>query len=251
MEDRKSRKKLNNDNDNANNNISNEEQNNITIKNNNFINIVYNGLIKENPIFVLMLGMCPTLATSTSLSNALGMGIATTFVLIMSNVIISLLRNIIPEKMRIPSYIVIVATFVTIVQLLMQAYFSNLYNALGIYIPLIVVNCIILGRAESFASKNSVFDSLADGIGMGIGFTVGLSLISIIREFLGKGSFYNIPIAPSDYNITIFVLAPGAFLVLAFLIAIQNFLNLKNDVKNTNTNCNFDCANCNIHKGDI
>lgn len=215
----------------------------------NFIKIIYNGIIKENPIFVLMLGMCPTLATTTSLSNAIGMGIATTFVLLMSNFIISLLRNVIPEKMRIPSYIVIVASFVTVVQLLMQAYFASLYSSLGIYIPLIVVNCIILGRAESYASKNTVIDSIADGLGMGCGFTFGICLISIIRELLGNGSFYDIPIIPKDYNITIFILAPGAFLVLAFIIAIQNFLNNKNSTVKSNISCDFDCSNCDIHKG--
>ena len=171
-----------------------------------------NGIVKENPTFVMMLGMCPTLAVTSSAMNGLGMGLSTTVVLILSNMLISALRKIIPDKVRIPAFIVIVASFVTIVQLLLQAYIPFLYSALGVYIPLIVVNCIILGRAEAYASKNPVIASAFDGIGMGLGFTVGLTLIGIFREILGSGS--------------IFVMAPGAFFVLAALTALQNKLKM-------------------------
>lgn len=211
-----------------------------------FGEIIINGLFKENPTFVLMLGMCPTLAVTTSLTNAIGMGLSTTFVLILSNFIISILRDIIPDRVRIPSYIVIVATLVTIVELIMQGYFPNLYSSLGIYVPLIVVNCIILGRAESFASKNSPQDSLADGVGIGLGFTMAISLISIIRELLGSGSVLNMVFVPEKYHIMLFVLAPGAFLVLAVLIAIQNCFRRKKGKENVS--CDMNCANCNIHK---
>ena len=221
----------------------NVENKNIKLKS--FLKYIINGIIFENPTFVLMLGMCPTLAVTTSFSNAIGMGLSTTFVLVFSNFLISLLKNIIPNKMRIPSYIVIVATLVTIVQLLMEGYFNNLYKSLGIYIPLIVVNCIILGRAESFASKHNVIESVADGVGIGIGFTLALSIISIIREFLGSGSFFNIKILDDKYHILFFVLAPGAFLVLAILTAIQNAFRIKNE-KSIIT-CNNDCINCPIH----
>lgn len=183
---------------------------------------VYNGIIKENPTFVLMLGMCPTLAVTTSAMNGLGMGLSTTVVLIMSNIIISALRNIIPDRVRIPAFIVIVASLVTIVQLLMQAYVRFLYDALGIYIPLIVVNCIILGRAESYASKNGPVISTFDGIGMGLGFTVALTCIGLVREILGSGAVFGSVVVPEDYHIAIFVLAPGAFFVLAILTALQN-----------------------------
>ncbi|MDO5564228.1 MAG: electron transport complex subunit E [Eubacteriales bacterium] len=216
---------------------------------------IYNGIIKENPTLVLMLGMCPTLAVTTSLTNAIGMGISTSAVLIFSNIIISLLRNIIPDRVRIPSYIVIVASLVTIVDLLMQAYTPALYEQLGIYIPLIVVNCIIFGRAESFAAKNKIMPSLGDGVGMGIGFTIGLSIIAIVREFLGSGSFYGINIIPDEFHISIFVLAPGAFFVLSILTAIQNKLNLKGASNPSNLSksasqilsCNGDCMNCVSH----
>ncbi|MBO5486794.1 MAG: electron transport complex subunit E [Eubacterium sp.] len=187
---------------------------------------LYNGVIKENPTFIMMLGMCPTLAVTSSAINGLGMGLSTTVVLILSNMLISALRKIIPDKVRIPAFIVIVASFVTIVQLVLQAYIPFLYSALGVYIPLIVVNCIILGRAEAYASKNGVIASAFDGIGMGLGFTVGLTLIGIFREILGSGAIFGFQFLPSSVNISIFVMAPGAFFVLAFLTAIQNKLKL-------------------------
>lgn len=183
---------------------------------------LHNGIIKENPTFVMMLGMCPTLAVTSSALNGLGMGLSTTVVLLLSNILISALRKIIPDKVRIPAFIVIVASFVTIVQLVLQAYIPFLYSALGVYIPLIVVNCIILGRAEAYASKNPILASAFDGIGMGLGFTVGLTLIGIFREILGSGAIFGYTILPSAVNISIFVMAPGAFFVLAGLTAIQN-----------------------------
>ena len=196
---------------------------------------LYNGIIKENPTFVLTLGMCPTLAVTTSAINGLGMGLSTMVVLALSNLMISMLRKIIPDKVRIPAFIVVVASFVTIVQLLLKAYVPFLDSALGIYIPLIVVNCIILGRAESYASKNPPIPSLFDGIGMGLGFSFALTCIGLVREILGAGEFFGIPIlgekAPVIFGshilqsyvpVTIFVLAPGAFFVLAALTAIQN-----------------------------
>lgn len=208
---------------------------------------LYNGIVKENPTFVLMLGMCPTLAVTTSAMNGLGMGLATTAVLIMSNVMISLLRKVIPNGVRMPAYIVIVASFVTIIQMLLHAYVTPLYNSLGIYIPLIVVNCIILGRAESYASKNKVIPSLFDGMGMGLGFTVGLTSIGIVRELIGTGMIFGLQILPKSYEgISIFVLAPGAFLVLAFLCALQNKLGVKGanrHMKEENF-CGGDCAHC-------
>ena len=185
-----------------------------------------NGIVKENPTFVMMLGMCPTLAVTSSAMNGLGMGLSTTVVLILSNMLISALRKIIPDKVRIPAFIVIVASFVTIVQLLLQAYIPFLYSALGVYIPLIVVNCIILGRAEAYASKNPVIASAFDGMGMGLGFTMGLTLIGIFREILGSGSIFGFTILPSAVNISIFVMAPGAFFVLAGLTALQNKLKM-------------------------
>ena len=184
---------------------------------------LYNGLIKENPTFVLMLGMCPTLAVTTSAINGVGMGLSTTVVLVLSNVIISLMRKIIPDSVRIPVFIVVVASFVTMVQFLMEGFVPDLYDSLGIYIPLIVVNCIILGRAESYASKNPVIPSLFDGLGMGLGFTVGLTAIGLVRELLGSGKAFNMQVLPVSYEpITIFILAPGAFFVLAGLTALQN-----------------------------
>ncbi len=223
---------------------------NESIKNKGFANCFTNGLIFENPTFVLMLGMCPTLAVTTSLSNAIGMGLSTTAVLVMSNLFISLLRKVIPDRVRIPSYIVIVATLVTIVQLLLEAYFPDLYESLGIYIPLIVVNCIILGRAEAFASKNTVIDSIADGLGMGLGFSIAISCIAIVRELLGAGDVFGYSIIPDDFNISIFVLAPGAFFVLAFLTALQNKLKIRNDSSGTVMGCNLDCKNCEICVGN-
>lgn len=193
---------------------------------------VYNGLIKENPTFILLLGMCPTMAVTTSAMNGLGMGLSTTLVLVFSNLIISLLRKIIPDKVRVPAFIVVVASLVTIVQFLLQGYVPDLYASLGLYIPLIVVNCIILGRAESYASKNPVIPSIFDGIGMGLGFTLGLTCIGIVREILGGGQIFGVQILPLAEDsakitagftpITIFVLAPGAFFVMAILIAAQN-----------------------------
>ena len=183
--------------------------------------ILTRGIIRENPTFVIVLGMCPTLATTTSAINGLGMGLATTFVLLGSNVVISMIARFIPDKVRIPSYIVVIATFVTIVDLLMQAYTQSLYETLGIFIPLIVVNCIVLGRAEAFARKNSVLDSAMDGLGMGIGFTMALTLLGSIREMLGNGSLFNYKFIPGD-AILVFILSPGAFIALAYLIALFN-----------------------------
>ena len=185
---------------------------------------LYNGIIKENPTLVLMLGMCPTLAVTTSAMNGLGMGLTTTAVLTLSNVIISMLRKVIPDKIRIPAFIVIIASFVTIMQLLLQAYIPSLYANLGIYIPLIVVNCIILGRAESYASKNGPLPSIFDGIGIGLGFTIGLTTLGICREFLGTGKIFDMVIFPEQYGMLLFVLAPGAFITLGFLVAIVNKL---------------------------
>lgn len=183
------------------------------------------GLIKENPILVLLLGCCPTLATTTSAINGMSMGLATTFVLIMSNLVISLLKNFIPDKVRIPCFIVVIASFVTVVQLVMQAYVPDIYETLGLFIPLIVVNCIVLGRAEAFASKNPVWPSILDGAGMGLGFTFALTILGSIREILGSGSIFNWRFLPEDaQTILIFVLAPGAFIALGYLIAIVNRL---------------------------
>lgn len=185
---------------------------------------LYNGIIKENPTFVLMLGMCPTLAVTTTAINGIGMGLSTTAVLVFSNLIISALRKIIPDRVRIPAYIVIVASLVTIVQLLLQAFIPSLYESLGIFIPLIVVNCIVLGRAEAFAAKNNPLASMFDGIGMGFGFTIALTLLGAVREFLGTGKIFNLTILPEEYGMLIFVLAPGAFIALGYLIAIINSL---------------------------
>ncbi len=187
---------------------------------NNALKTLTNGILKENPTFGLVLGMCPTLATTTSAINGMSMGLATMFVLICSNVVISLLKNLIPDKVRIPAFIVVIATFVTIVQLVMQAYVPPIYATLGLFIPLIVVNCIVLGRAEAFAAKNSVGMSALDGIGMGLGFTLSLTLIGAVREFLGTGHMFNLPIVNENYGMLIFVLAPGAFIVLAYLMAL-------------------------------
>lgn len=194
--------------------------------NNNF-KVFVNGLIKENPIFVLLLGMCPTLATTSSAINGMSMGLATMFVLVCSNAAISLLKNVIPDMVRIPAYIVVIATFVTIIEMLMNAYVPALADSLGIFIPLIVVNCIVLGRAESFASKNSVVSSIFDGIGIGLGFTFALSLLGAIRELLGTGKIFSLNIYPEQFGSLIFVLAPGAFIVLGFLIALFNKLQKK------------------------
>ena len=217
---------------------------------------LYNGIIKENPTFVLMLGMCPTLAVTTSAINGLGMGLSTTVVLVLSNLMISLLRKVIPDSLRIPAFIVVVASFVTIVQFLLEGFVPSLYS-LGIYIPLIVVNCIILGRAESYASKNPVLPSIFDGIGMGLGFTVGLTSIGIVREVIGSGKIFGFQLLPladvaagkgGYVPVTIFILAPGAFLVLAGLTALQN--KVKNNAKKKGkkvvetAGCGEGCASC-------
>lgn len=183
-----------------------------------------NGVIKENPVFVLLLGMCPTLGTTSSAENGLGMGLATTFVLLSANVVVSLLKNLIPDKVRIPAFIVVIATFVTLVEMVMQAYVPALYKNLGLFIPLIVVNCIVLGRAEAFAAKNTVVKSFFDGLGMGLGFTLALTLLGTTRELLGTGKVFSITIFPENYGMLLFVLAPGAFIALAYLIAIFNKL---------------------------
>ncbi len=188
------------------------------------LGIVVNGLIRENPTFVLVLGMCPTLGTTTSAINGFGMGVATMFVLICANMVISAIKGVIPDKVRIPSFIVVIATFVTIVQMTMEAYVPVLYKSLGVYIPLIVVNCIILGRAEAFAAKNSVIRSMFDGIGIGLGFTISLTVIGAVREFLGSGAVFGFPIYPAVFGPLLFVLAPGAFVVLAYLMLLFNRL---------------------------
>ena len=186
---------------------------------------LYNGIIKENPTFVLILGMCPTLAVTSSLVNGAGMGLSTMAVLVLSNMVISMLRNIIPNGVRVPAFIVIVASFVTILQFLLEAYLPSLNSALGIYIPLIVVNCIILGRAEAFASKNPVIPSILDGVGMGIGFTAALLVMGCIRELLGSGTVFNQPVTISFMDpIIIFILAPGGFFVYGILVAVVNKL---------------------------
>ena len=195
---------------------------------NKYIERLYNGIIKENPTFVLMLGMCPTLAVTTSAINGAGMGLASTVVLALSNVMISLLRKIIPSSVRMPAFIVIVASFVTIVDFLMQGYLPDLYVSLGIYIPLIVVNCIILGRAEAYASKNPPVASFFDGLGMGLGFTMGLTILGAFREIIGSGQVFGFQLMPASYEpVLIFILPPGAFFVLAALVATQNKLKNK------------------------
>ena len=190
----------------------------------NYINIIKNGIVKENPTFVLMLGMCPTLATTTSAMNGLSMGLATMAVLICTNVVISCLKNVTPDKVRIPVFIVVIAAFVTILQMFIKAYLPDIDASLGLFIPLIVVNCVILGRAEAFAAKNSPLASLFDGIGIGLGFTLGLTLLGICREVFGAGSIFGCTLLPEDYNILLFVLPPGAFITLGFLVAIVNKL---------------------------
>jgi len=182
------------------------------------------GFILENPVFVLLLGMCPTLGVTSSAINGMGMGLATTFVLTMSNLVVSVVKSGIPDKVRIPSFIVIIATFVTVVQLLMQAYMPSLFESLGLFIPLIVVNCIVLGRAEAFASKNNILSSLIDGLGMGLGFTFALTLLGAVRELFGSGKLFGFTIYPESYGSLLFVLAPGAFIVLGYLIALNNKL---------------------------
>ena len=206
---------------------------------------IYNGVIKENPTLVLMLGMCPTLAVTTSCTNGFGMGVSTLVVLVMSNLVISALRKVIPDDVRLPAYIVIVASLVTVVELLMEAYVPAIYDALGIYIPLIVVNCIILGRAEAYASKNPPLLSAMDGLGMGLGFTISLSVIGFIRELLGAGTVFGMQVMLAAYKpIAIFIKAPGAFLVLAALVIIMNALKIKNRANAMVQGCDGCCATC-------
>ena len=190
----------------------------------NMLRIIYDGMVKRNPTFVLILGMCPTLGTTSSSVTGMSMGLATLFVLIFSNMAISAIKDIVPDKVRIPVFIVVIASFVTILQMVMQAYLPSLYATLGIFIPLIVVNCILLGRAEAFASKNNVIDSLCDGIGVGLGFTLALTLLGSVREVLGNGSVFGIQLFSNNYSALLFVLAPGAFIVLGLMIALFNRL---------------------------
>ncbi len=193
----------------------------------NKLRIIYNGLVTENPTFVLLLGMCPTLGTTSSAFNGMGMGLATMGVLICSNMAISAIKRLIPSKVRIPCYIVVIATFVTVLQMFMQAYLPSLYATLGIFIPLIVVNCILLGRAEAFASRHTVIDSMFDGIGIGLGFTIALTMLGTVREFLGTGSIFNYEIYPETYGSLVFILAPGAFIALGLMIALFNRIRQK------------------------
>lgn len=220
---------------------------------NKYVERLVNGVFKENPTFVLMLGMCPTLAVTKSAINGIGMGLSTTVVLIVSNVVISALRKFIPEKVRMPYFIVVVASMVTIVELVLKAYFPDINEALGIYIPLIVVNCIIFGRVEAYAAKNSVGLSFFDGVGMGLGFTIALVLIGAFRELLGAGTIFNFRVMPESYEpISIFVQPPGAFLVLAMLTALQNKFKLPSATNGTAKKsalaCGGDCAHCNAEK---
>ena len=188
----------------------------------NNMKILLNGIIKENPTFVLLLGMCPTLGTTSSAINGMSMGLATMAVLIFSNLIISCIKNLVPDMVRIPSFIVVIASLVTILQMVMQAFLPDLYSTLGLFIPLIVVNCVILGRAEAFAAKNNPVSSIFDGIGIGLGFTIALTLLGGVRELLGTGKLFNITLFPEDYGMLLFVLAPGAFIALGYLLAIVN-----------------------------
>lgn len=190
----------------------------------NYIKTITNGIIKENPTFVLLLGMCPTLATTTSATNSMSMGLATMFVLICSNFVISLIKNVVPDMVRIPVFVVVIAAFVSILQMLMEAYMPSINKSLGIYIPLIVVNCIILGRAEAFACKNNPLASICDGIGMGLGFTLALTLLGSVRELIGAGTLFGVTLLPETCNVLLFVLPPGAFITLGYLIAIVNKL---------------------------
>ena len=194
----------------------------------NSLKLIYNGLIKENPTFVLLLGMCPTLATTTSAINGLSLGLATMFVLICSNVAISLIKNLTPDMVRIPVFVVVIASFVTVLQMCLAAYLPAVNASLGLYIPLIVVNCVILGRAEAFACKHGAFDSMMDGVGMGLVFTVALTLLGIVRELLGAGSVFDIRLLPETTNMLLFILPPGAFITLGYLIAIVNRLRKAN-----------------------
>ena len=190
----------------------------------NYFKIISNGIIKENPTFVLLLGMCPTLATNTSSINGMSMGLATMFVLVCSNIVVSLIKSLTPDKVRIPVFVVVIASFVTILQMCLKAYLPEINKSLGLFIPLIVVNCIILGRAEAFACKNGPVASLCDGIGIGLGFTLGLTLLGTVREFFGAGSIFGFTLLPETYNVLLFILPPGAFISLGYLIAIVNKL---------------------------
>ena len=190
----------------------------------NYFKIISNGIIKENPTFVLLLGMCPTLATTTSSINGMSMGLATMFVLVCSNIVVSLIKSLTPDKVRIPVFVVVIASFVTILQMCLKAYLPEINKSLGLFIPLIVVNCIILGRAEAFACKNGPVASLCDGIGLGLGFTLGLTLLGTVREFFGAGSIFGFTLLPETYNVLLFILPPGAFISLGYLIAIVNKL---------------------------
>lgn len=187
-----------------------------------YLNIIYNGIVRENPTFVLLLGMCPTLATTTSATNGMSMGLATMFVLICSNLVISLIKNLVPDMVRIPVFVVVIASFVSTLQMLMEAYLSEINKSLGLYIPLIVVNCIILGRAEAFAAKNGPLASLCDGVGIGLGFALALTLLGAVRELIGAGALFGVPLLPETCNVLLFVLPPGAFITLGYLIAIVN-----------------------------
>ncbi|MBR0154304.1 MAG: electron transport complex subunit E [Lachnospiraceae bacterium] len=212
---------------------------------NKYVERLYNGIVKENPTLILLLGMCPTLAVSTRALNGIGMGLSTTAVLILSNLVISLLRKVIPDDVRLPSYIVVVASLVTVTELLIKAYLPSVYDALGIYIPLIVVNCIILGRAEAYANKNEPGLAVMDGIGMGIGFTLALTLAGLIRELLGNGTAFGLQVLPESVEpIGIFVKAPGAFLVIAFIIMVQNAIGIKTRQRQLVENCDGCCATC-------
>ena len=188
----------------------------------NYFKIISNGIIKENPTFVLLLGMCPTLATTTSSINGMSMGLATMFVLVCSNIVVSFIKSLTPDKVRIPVFVVVIASFVTILQMCLKAYLPEINKSLGLFIPLIVVNCIILGRAEAFACKNGPVASLCDGIGIGLGFTLGLTLLGTVREFFGAGSIFGFTLLPETYNVLLFILPPGAFISLGYLIAIVN-----------------------------
>ncbi|WOO37646.1 electron transport complex subunit E [Anaerocolumna sp. AGMB13020] len=219
------------------------------MKQNRYTERLINGIIKENPTFIMMLGMCPTLAVTTSGTNGLYMGLTTTVVLMFSNLLISVLRKVIPDKVRIPAYIVVIATMVTIVEMILKAYIPVLNDKLGIYIPLIVVNCIIMGRAEAYAGKNSVGLSLFDGIGMGLGFALALTVIGSIRELLGAGTFFGLQVTPSSFKpISIFVMAPGAFFVLSILTALQNKFKLPSatngSASSSNLSCGSSCTGC-------
>ena len=211
-----------------------------------YIERLWNGLIKENPVLVLMLGMCPALAVSTQASNGIGMGLSTLAVLVLSNFVISCLRKVIPDQVRLPAYIVIVASLVTVTELLIEAYIPSLYEALGIYIPLIVVNCIILGRAEAYANKHTPLLSVLDGIGMGLGFTVALTLAGMIRELLGAGTVFGFRLLPESFGMTIFIQPPGAFLVFALIIAVMNAIGIKTRQKKlvSMDGCDGCCAAC-------